>query len=214
MQDEQKRAVQEGLNEERHRGATSSHFASFDLLKKDNLAKTERERVKQASRSLLGFMSRGASPSSTVFGRRSRPRQMWRSSSSTRCTPACRRLPPSEGSPSPRRRRRPRPSFVYAHVWQQAVSGHFERRQRDEPGANTVGRRRMGSGNYRRLFARIPVRSASSARSSRKGHLTSSPVASAPDNVQVITRFNLADFARRRQRPAIERAAGFLTMRY
>ena len=42
---EQKRAVEEGLNED--------ELALFDLLKKDNLGKTERERVKQSSRDLL-----------------------------------------------------------------------------------------------------------------------------------------------------------------
>ena len=43
---EQKRAVAEGLNED--------ELALFDLLRKESLAKAERERVKQASRSLLG----------------------------------------------------------------------------------------------------------------------------------------------------------------
>ena len=42
---EQKRAIAEGLNED--------ELALFDLLKKDDLAKAERERVKQASRNLL-----------------------------------------------------------------------------------------------------------------------------------------------------------------
>ncbi|MCY4585472.1 MAG: type I restriction endonuclease subunit R, partial [Bryobacterales bacterium] len=42
---EQKRAVEEGLDED--------ELALFDLLKKDHLAKTERERVKQESRNLL-----------------------------------------------------------------------------------------------------------------------------------------------------------------
>ena len=42
---EQKRAIEEGLNED--------ELALFDLLKKDDLAKAERERVKQASRNLL-----------------------------------------------------------------------------------------------------------------------------------------------------------------
>ena len=42
---EQKRAVEEGLDED--------ELALFDLLKKDHLAKTERERVKQESRKLL-----------------------------------------------------------------------------------------------------------------------------------------------------------------
>ena len=42
---EQKRAVEEGLSED--------ELALFDLLKKEDLAKAERERVKQASRNLL-----------------------------------------------------------------------------------------------------------------------------------------------------------------
>ena len=45
LDDEQKRAVQEGLNED--------ELALFDLLKKENLGRTERERVKQSSRDLL-----------------------------------------------------------------------------------------------------------------------------------------------------------------
>ena len=42
---EQKRAVEEGLNED--------ELAIFDLLRKDNLGRAERERVKQSSRDLL-----------------------------------------------------------------------------------------------------------------------------------------------------------------
>ena len=42
---EQKRAVEEGLKED--------ELAIFDLLKKDDLGRTERERVKQSSRDLL-----------------------------------------------------------------------------------------------------------------------------------------------------------------
>ena len=42
---EQRRAVEEGLNED--------ELALFDLLKKDSLGKAEREKVKQASRDLL-----------------------------------------------------------------------------------------------------------------------------------------------------------------
>jgi type I restriction enzyme R subunit len=45
LDEEQKRAVQEGLNED--------ELAVFDLLKKEDLGKAERERVKQASRTLL-----------------------------------------------------------------------------------------------------------------------------------------------------------------
>jgi type I restriction enzyme R subunit len=46
LDEEQKRAVEEGLSED--------ELALFDLLKKDSLGKAERERVKQASRELLG----------------------------------------------------------------------------------------------------------------------------------------------------------------
>jgi len=49
LDDEQKRAVQEGLSED--------ELALFDLLQKDKLNKTERERVKQASRQLLKSMT-------------------------------------------------------------------------------------------------------------------------------------------------------------
>ena len=45
LDEEQKRAVEESLSED--------ELALFDLLKKDNLSKSERERVKQASRDLL-----------------------------------------------------------------------------------------------------------------------------------------------------------------
>ena len=45
LEEEQKRAVEEGLSED--------ELVLFDLLKKDNLSKSERERVKQASRDLL-----------------------------------------------------------------------------------------------------------------------------------------------------------------
>ena len=45
---EQKRAVEESLNED--------ELALFDLLKKDDLAKADRERVKQASRDLLALI--------------------------------------------------------------------------------------------------------------------------------------------------------------
>jgi type I restriction enzyme R subunit len=47
---EQRRAAEEGLNEE--------ELAIFDLLKKESLSKAERERVKQASRSLLASIQR------------------------------------------------------------------------------------------------------------------------------------------------------------
>ena len=45
LDEEQKRAAKEGLRED--------ELALFDLLQKDELDKTSRERVKQASRDLL-----------------------------------------------------------------------------------------------------------------------------------------------------------------
>jgi type I restriction enzyme R subunit len=51
---EQRRAAEEGLSEE--------ELALFDLLKKDSLSKTETERVKQASRSLLESVRRLIAP--------------------------------------------------------------------------------------------------------------------------------------------------------
>jgi type I restriction enzyme R subunit len=51
---EQRRAAEEGLSEE--------ELALFDLLKKDNLAKAERERVKVASKSLLASVQRLIAP--------------------------------------------------------------------------------------------------------------------------------------------------------
>lgn len=46
LDDEQRRAVEEGLSED--------ELALFDLLGKDDLTKGDRERLKQASRDLLG----------------------------------------------------------------------------------------------------------------------------------------------------------------
>ena len=95
---EQKRAVEEGLNED--------ELALFDLLKKDNLAKAERERVKQASRNLLASIKDASLRARPLLGKGTDQGgcRGSRYSLSTRYTPACRRRP----SP-PRRRRRPRP---------------------------------------------------------------------------------------------------------
>jgi type I restriction enzyme R subunit len=51
---EQRRAAEEGLSEE--------ELAIFDLLKKDNLNRADRERVKQASQSLLDSLRRLIAP--------------------------------------------------------------------------------------------------------------------------------------------------------
>jgi type I restriction enzyme R subunit len=54
---EQRRAVQEGLNEE--------ELALFDLLLRDNISKAEREKLKQASRTLLALLQELIKPMPT-----------------------------------------------------------------------------------------------------------------------------------------------------
>ena len=130
---EQKRAIAEGLNED--------ELALFDLLKKDDLAKAERERVKQASRSLLA----------SIKARLSELDRFWEKEQTkadvevfilTRCTLACRR----RHSP-PRRRRRSRPRSM-------PMSGNRPsavnlRGWRNELGADPAWRCRMGPGTAR-----------------------------------------------------------------
>lgn len=94
LDDEQNRHVREGLSEE--------ELALFDLLKRDGLGKNDRERVKQASRDLLAAIH-SALGNLTVSGKKSRPSQMWKCSSSTRSTPTCQR----RRSPPPTRKRSP-----------------------------------------------------------------------------------------------------------
>ena len=54
MDDEQRRAVHEGLSE--------SELAIFDLMQKTTLAATEPERIKQSSRELLAELQRIIAP--------------------------------------------------------------------------------------------------------------------------------------------------------
>ena len=54
LDSEQKRAVQEGLSEE--------ELALFDLLLRDNIRKAEREKLKQASRTLLALLQKLIKP--------------------------------------------------------------------------------------------------------------------------------------------------------
>ncbi len=51
---EQRRAAEEGLSE--------SELALFDLFRKDNLSKKDRERLKQASRQLLAELTKLLAP--------------------------------------------------------------------------------------------------------------------------------------------------------
>ena len=54
LDEEQRRAVEEGLNEE--------ELALFDLLKREQLTKPQRERIKAASRDLLAELKRLIAP--------------------------------------------------------------------------------------------------------------------------------------------------------
>ena len=109
---EQKRAVEEGLNED--------ELALFDLLKKDNLAKAERERVKQASRNLLA----------SIKARLSELDRFWEKEQ-TKADVKVFILDEIYASlPTPPFTAEEKKTFaneVYEHVWQQAVSGEFAR---------------------------------------------------------------------------------------
>ena len=107
---EQRRAVEEGLSEE--------ELALFDLLKKENLGKAERERVKQASRELF----------SSIKSRLAELDRFWEKEQ-TKADVEIFILDKVYAS-------LPAPPFtveekeavaaeVYTHVWQQAVSGGF-----------------------------------------------------------------------------------------
>ncbi len=109
---EQKRAVEEGLNED--------ELALFDLLKKDDLAKAERERVKQASRNLL----------TSIKARLSELDRFWEKEQTKADIEVfildeiytSLATPPFNAD-----EKKPLAAQVYAHVWQQAVSGEFTR---------------------------------------------------------------------------------------
>ena len=109
---EQKRAVEEGLNQD--------ELALFDLLKKDNLAKSERERVKQASRDLLA----------TIKTRLSEIDRFWEKEQTKAevevfiLDKVYASLPTPPFSPE---EKEAVAAEVYSHVWQQAVSGEFAR---------------------------------------------------------------------------------------
>ena len=107
---EQKRAVEEGLNED--------ELALFDLLKKENLGKAERERVKQASRNLLA----------SIKARLSELDRFWEKEQ-TKADVEVFILDEIYASlPTPPFTAEEKTAVaakVYAHVWQQAVSGEF-----------------------------------------------------------------------------------------
>ena len=109
---EQKRAVEEGLDED--------ELALFDLLKKDHLAKTERERVKQESRKLLA----------SIKARLAKIDRFWEKEQTKAevevfiLNEIYANLPTPPFTPE---EKQAAAAQVYAHVWQQAVRGEFAR---------------------------------------------------------------------------------------
>ena len=112
LDEEQWRAVDEGLEED--------ELALFDLLKKDNLAKAERERVKQASRDLLA----------SIKVRLSKLDCFWEKEQTKADVKVLILDEVYTSLPTPpftADEKRAVADKVYAHVWQQAVSGEFAR---------------------------------------------------------------------------------------
>lgn len=107
---EQKRAVKEGLSED--------ELALFDLLTKDSLAKTERERVKQTSRELLGSIKTLLSGLERFWEKEQTMAEVkvfiLNSVYSELPTP-----------PFTEHEKEATAAEVYSYVWQRAVSGEF-----------------------------------------------------------------------------------------
>jgi type I restriction enzyme, R subunit len=112
LDEEQKRATREGLRED--------ELALFDLLQKDGLDKTSRERVKQASRELLA----------SINARLAELDRFWEKEQTKADVEVFildnvyRRLPTPPFTPEEKKRVA---ANVYAHVWQQAMNGEFGR---------------------------------------------------------------------------------------
>ncbi len=112
LDEEQKRAAKEGLRED--------ELALFDLLQKDELDKTSRERVKQASRDLLA----------SIKERLDQLDRFWEKEQTKAdievfiLDEVFARLPTPPFTPG---EKKALASNVYAHVWQQAIRGEFVR---------------------------------------------------------------------------------------
>ncbi len=110
LDEEQKRATKEGLGED--------ELALFDLLLKDGLDKTSRERVKQASRELLA----------SIKARLAELDRFWEKEQTKAdvevfiLDEVFASLPTPPFTPD---EKKAVAADVYAHVWQQAVSGLF-----------------------------------------------------------------------------------------
>lgn len=110
LDEEQKRATKEGLGED--------ELALFDLLLKENLDKTSRERVKQASRDLLA----------SIKARLAELDRFWEKEQTKAdvevfiLDEVFASLPSPPFTPD---EKKALAASVYAHVWQQAVNGGF-----------------------------------------------------------------------------------------
>ena len=107
---EQRRAVEEGLNED--------ELALFDLLKKDNLGKAERERIKQSSRDLLA----------AIKARLTKLDRFWEKEQTKADLEVFILDKVFTSLPTPPftvEEKGAVASDVYDYVWQQAVSGNF-----------------------------------------------------------------------------------------
>lgn len=110
LDEEQRRAAEEGLDED--------ELALFDLLKKDMLSKDEREKVKQASQTLLASLRKLLAPL-----------ERWTDKEQTQAEVEIFILDQLYMElPSPlftEAEKQEAATVVYQHVWQQAVSGAF-----------------------------------------------------------------------------------------
>jgi type I restriction enzyme, R subunit len=110
LDEEQRRAAEEGLSED--------ELALFDLLRKDNLGKAERETVKQASRALLASLRRLLAP----LERWTEKEQTQAEVETTILDQLYRDLP---SPPFTEEDKQAAAAVVYRHVRQQSVSGAF-----------------------------------------------------------------------------------------
>lgn len=110
LDQEQMRAVEEGLSED--------ELALFDLLKKDDLGKAERERIKQASRQLL----------KSIQARLSGLDHFWEKEQTKADMEVFILDEVFSGLPTPpftAEEKRQVAANIYSHVWQQAVRGAY-----------------------------------------------------------------------------------------
>ena len=107
---EQHRAAEEGLNEE--------ELALFDLLKKENITKAEREKVKQASRSLLEALHK-------LIARLERWTEKEQTQAEVKVFILDTLFQELPTPPFTTDEKQAMANSVYQHVWQQSASGGF-----------------------------------------------------------------------------------------